>query len=37
MVGMSGFGASAPAERLYAEFGITRDAIVARAKALTGR
>ena len=37
VIGMSGFGASAPAERLYAEFGITKDAIVARAKALTGR
>ncbi|WP_370044998.1 MULTISPECIES: transketolase [Salipiger] len=33
VVGMPGFGASAPAERLYAEFGITCDAIVARAKA----
>ncbi|MGH0364840.1 transketolase-like TK C-terminal-containing protein [Sinorhizobium meliloti] len=34
VIGMSGFGASAPAERLYAEFGITEDAIVARAKAV---
>nr|WP_244562570.1 transketolase [Ensifer aridi] len=34
VIGMSGFGASAPAERLYAEFGITKDAIVARAKAV---
>ncbi|OOY17070.1 transketolase [Thioclava sp. DLFJ4-1] len=34
VIGMPGFGASAPAERLYAEFGITKDAIVARAKAL---
>ncbi|WP_335949587.1 transketolase [Salipiger bermudensis] len=33
VVGMPGFGASAPAERLYAEFGITCGAIVARAKA----
>ena len=33
VVGMPGFGASAPAERLYTEFGITCDAIVARAKA----
>ncbi|MFN3646800.1 MAG: transketolase [Gemmobacter sp.] len=33
-IGMQGFGASAPAERLYAEFGITADAVVARAKAL---
>ncbi|OOY24526.1 transketolase [Thioclava sediminum] len=34
VIGMPGFGASAPAEQLYAEFGITKDAIVARAKAL---
>ncbi|MFN3293815.1 MAG: transketolase family protein, partial [Gemmobacter sp.] len=33
-IGMQGFGASAPAERLYAEFGITADAVVARAQAL---
>jgi len=33
-VGMSTFGASAPMERLYKEFGITADAIVAKAKAL---
>ena len=33
-IGMQGFGASAPAERLYAEFGITADAVVAQAKAL---
>ncbi len=32
-IGMQGFGASAPAERLYAEFGITADAIVAAVKA----
>ena len=32
-VGMTGFGASAPAERLYREFGITADAIAAEAKA----
>ncbi len=31
-VGMTGFGASAPAERLYQEFGITSDAVVAAAK-----
>jgi transketolase len=30
-IGMSGFGASAPAERLYQEFGITSDAIVTAA------
>ncbi len=33
-VGMTGFGASAPAERLYAEFGITAEAAVAAAKAM---
>ena len=32
-IGMTGFGASAPAEVLYREFGITADAIVAAAKA----
>lgn len=37
VIGLDDFGASAPAERLYAEFGITCDAIVAKAKALTGR
>ncbi|EPX87777.1 transketolase [Rubellimicrobium thermophilum DSM 16684] len=34
VIGMPGFGASAPAERLYQEFGITKAAIIARAKAL---
>ncbi|MEI4470215.1 transketolase [Frigidibacter sp. MR17.24] len=33
-VGMTDFGASAPAERLYAEFGITAEAVVEKAKAL---
>ncbi|WP_299358419.1 transketolase [uncultured Paracoccus sp.] len=33
-VGMTGFGASAPADRLYREFGITPEATVARVKAL---
>lgn len=33
-VGMTGFGASAPAERLFQEFGITYEATVAKAKAL---
>jgi transketolase len=33
-VGMSSFGASAPMERLYQEFGITAEATVATAKAL---
>jgi transketolase len=32
-VGMTGFGASAPYERLYKEFGITAEAVVAAAKA----
>ncbi|MBV1927405.1 MAG: transketolase [Rhodobacteraceae bacterium] len=33
-IGMSGFGASAPAEELYEKFGITADATVAMAKDL---
>ena len=33
VVGMRGFGASAPAKDLYAHFGITSDAVVAAAKA----
>ena len=33
-VGMAGFGASAPAERLYREFGITAEAVVEKVKAL---
>ena len=32
-VGMSGFGASAPYERLYKEFGITAEAVVEAVKA----
>jgi transketolase len=32
-VGMTGFGASAPAERLFKEFGITPEAVAAAAKA----
>jgi transketolase len=32
-VGMTGFGASAPAERLYKEFGITAEAVAAEARA----
>jgi len=32
-VGMTGFGASAPFERLYAEFGITADAVADAARA----
>ena len=34
VIGLDGFGASAPADQLYVHFGITRDAIVAKAKAL---
>ncbi len=33
-VGMTGFGASAPADELYDHFGITADAVVAAAKSL---
>ena len=33
-VGMQGFGASAPAERIYAELGITAEAVAAEVKAL---
>lgn len=36
VIGLTGFGASAPAEVLYDKFGITAEAIVARAKALIG-
>ena len=32
-VGMEGFGASAPAEVLYKHFGITAEAVAAKAKA----
>ena len=37
VIGMEGFGASGPANELYAHFGITKDAIIARAKALTAK
>jgi transketolase len=33
-VGMHGFGGSAPAEELYADFGITAEAVAAKAKSL---
>ncbi|WP_292068817.1 transketolase [Marivita sp. XM-24bin2] len=36
VIGMDGFGASGPAEALYESFGITRDAIIARAERLLG-
>lgn len=36
-IGVRGFGASAPAERIYAEFGITAEAIAAHAKTLVKR
>jgi transketolase len=35
-VGMKGFGASAPYERLYAEFGITAEAVAGKARDLLG-
>ena len=35
-VGMTGFGASAPYDRLYREFGITAEAVAAKVKALLG-
>ncbi|PKR52912.1 transketolase [Thalassospira marina] len=37
VIGMPGFGASAPAERLYSEFGITTDAIITLAKTQIGK
>jgi transketolase len=37
VVGMQGFGASAPGKILYEKFGITAESVVARAKALLGR
>ncbi|TAD91483.1 MAG: transketolase [Alphaproteobacteria bacterium] len=37
VVGMTGFGASAPAEDLYRHFGITADALAAKARAKLGR
>ena len=36
-IGMTGFGASAPAADLYKHFGITSDAVAAAAKAAAGR
>ena len=36
-IGMTGFGASAPAEKLYEHFGITAEKTVAKAKELLGR
>ncbi len=37
VVGLDHFGASAPAERLYAEFGLTAENVVARVRAALGR
>lgn len=37
VIGMDGFGASGPIDALYAHFGITADAVIARAKTLTGK
>lgn len=36
-IGMQGFGASAPADKLYAHFGITAEAVVKAAQQITGR
>jgi transketolase len=36
VIGMSGFGASAPAEELMVKFGFTAENLVAQAKALLG-
>jgi transketolase len=36
-IGMTGFGASAPAPALYAHFGITKEAAVEAARKLTGK
>jgi len=36
-VGMTGFGASAPAEKLYREFGITAEAVVTAAQRCIAR
>lgn len=36
VIGMNGFGASAPADVLYQKFNITREAIIARAEVLLG-
>ena len=36
-IGVDTFGASAPADRLYKEFGITKDAVVAAAKKVSGK
>ena len=35
-VGMTGFGASAPYDRLYKEFGITAEAVALKVKDLLG-
>lgn len=37
VIGMTGFGASAPIDRLYSEFGITAEAAAARVKTLVGK
>ncbi len=37
VIGMTGFGESAPADDLYKEFGFTVDNVVAKAKALLGK
>jgi transketolase len=37
VIGMTGFGASAPIDRLYKEFGITAEDAIARVKTLVGK
>jgi transketolase len=37
VIGLDHFGASAPYERLYQEFGITADHVVARAREMLDR
>jgi len=36
-IGMKGFGASAPADKLYEHFGITAQAVVEAARTMLGR
>ena len=36
-IGVDTFGASAPADRLYKEYGITKEAVVAAAKKVAGK
>lgn len=36
-IGIDGFGASAPANKLYEAYGITKDAVINAAKKLVGK